>query len=1241
MHRVGIRQALIGNIFDERLPAGDTKLFTEGWWDHLLHAVREGQRLGVDIGLFNCPGWSQSGGPWINEGQTMRRLAFSETRVTGPATFHGRLPRPVEPFQDVAVLAFPAPQRDEDWTRIRPAARVATHPAIPGAENLADGNLGSWAVLTHANGGLVVDLEWAEPFTARTLALHPADTSVGAEVELFAELGANGFQRVWSGTLDRLHPKPETGFLPRGPAVFSLPPTSARNFRLLFRAVASRGGEPRLGEIQLSEAARLEQFVEKQFGKMHSTHLPDWNAYLWSTPPEPEDPALAVSVGGITNLTARMTGDGQLRWEVPSGEWLILRAGLTPTGISNHPAAPEGKGYEVDKMNRDLARHHFDSYAGQLLQRLPADLKPAFKTLVADSYETGGQNWTEGFAAQFRTRYGYDPLPWLPVLTGRIVESADQSERFLWDLRRLVADRIGEDYIGGLRDRCQAHQLELWLENYGHWGFPGEFLKYGAGADRVAGEFWVRDDDGIELRAPATCANTYGKTTPVSAEAFTGPPGESFRHSPCSLKERTDWAFCEGINHFVLHVYLHQPWEDRRPGMNAWFGTEFNRHNPWFLEAGPWVDYLRRCSWLLQQGHRVADVAYFIGEDTPKMTGRRHPPLPRGHDYDYLNSEVLLTRLHVRDGKLALPNGVSYQALVLPEQETMRPEVLRKVRDLIHAGATVLGPQPSRSPSMQNYPQCDDELRALAREVWGESPGAQGQRRLGAGRIFWGQGLDVVFAALQVMPDFESREALRFVHRRDGDRDIYFLANPLAARVRTTASFRVPARQPELWDPLTGRVESLALYAVDEGRVRLPLELEPHGSSLLVFRRPVAPGDAVAHLTRNGERVWETSQPVSAAAPPGQGAPGLTLAAWVNPAADTALPAPANGGTVARRQARNDLIPALLPPGGGGVAGVGLAVGRNGVTVQEHAPNHFVTILSYAAPIRDWTHVVLVYAGGRPVLYLNGQRVAEGLASPFACQRASAMQPAPEFAGDSGAIVTRPFTLDAAQVKELLEGMPCPGRLQPPPAPSMVSDTPGQLLAQVFEPGAYEAITARGRRLRFTVDDLPQPTILDGAWTVSFDPAWGPSEEVVFHKLESWSRRPEPDIRHYSGRATYRKVFRLPANGSFGAGRRLTLDLRQVSDLARVRLNGHDLGVRWTAPWTWDVSEVVRPGTNSLEVEVINTWHNRLVGDAALPANQRRTSLAYENIKPGSPLLPAGLLGPVSLRGSVIVPLKE
>ena len=871
MSRVGIGEALIGNIFLDEQPAGKIKVLTPEWWELIRHAMREGERTGVNIGLFNCPGWSQSGGPWIKPEQTMRYLATSETRVTGPQKFSAKLNAPNAQFQDVAVLAFPAPQNDADVLSAH-SPRVTVTPEVAGAEKLVDGNLKTAVELPLGKGAnnnsVTVDIELASPLTARSLQIVPSDEAFGAEAELLAQDAAGKFLTIRKFKCDRSNMATGVGFRPRGPVTISFLATTSQHFRVVFSGMFGRGKRAELAEINLSGAARLESFIEKQLGKMNATPLPMWDTYLWKTQAEPDSAKLAVPVSDVKNISMKLAADGTLTWDVPAGDWIIQRIGMTPTGMSNSPASPEGKGLEVDKMNRDLAKFHFEHFIGEALKRIPASDRKAFKQVVGDSYEMGSQNWTDGLEKDFQKRYGYDPKPWLTVLSGRIVGSATQSERFLWDLRRLVADRVATDYVGGMCAAANANGLGLWLENYGHWGFPGEFLKYGSQSDRIGGEFWVTGELGsIECRAASSCANTYGKQF-VSAESFTG--GPAFQDSPRDLKVRGDWSFCEGINHVVLHVVIQQPTDEKFPGINAPWGTEFNRHNTWYEQSKAWVDYERRCCWLLQQGWRATDVAYFIGEDAPKMTGVRNPELPTGRDYDYINAEVIEKNLAVKNGMLVLPHGVSYRVLVLPKLNTMRPAVLRKIRGLVKAGATVMGEPPTQSPSLENFPKCDAEVQRLATELWGENLAASGERQLGKGKIIWGKSLTEVFAETQTPADIEYRDATAdakflFTHRALLAAEIYFVSNQKDRSEQVNCAFRVSGKQPELWDAVSGDRRELTEWSEQGGQTIVPLTFASKQSWFVVFRhagKPVADGvknfPALKTVATLGEK-WDVS----------------------------------------------------------------------------------------------------------------------------------------------------------------------------------------------------------------------------------------------------------------------------------------------------------------------------------------------------------------------------------------------
>lgn len=788
MKRVGIGEGYIGVISGESGMPADSgpKALTDDWWKFIEHAVREGGRIGVDIGIFNSPGWSQSGGPWVKPEESMRYVVLPETRLRGPQHFEGKLPAPIDACQDVAVVAFPAPAGED-----------------------------SHAVETKRTARSVI-FEMEAPFTARSLTVQPVE-KINVMAILQASDDGKNYRPVKEFIIDRHNLNVNVGPVPLAPVVVAFPEVTARFFRLEFSRRC------KVGDVLLSPVARVESYAEKSLIKMFQDPLPPFDFYTWKRQAEPDTSKIMIDAGSVIDISGLMTPDGTLQWDVPDGEWIVLRAVLAPTGVKNSPAPPEATGLEVDKMNRTALKAHFDAYIGNLLQRVPPEERKALKHVVADSYEMGPQNWTDGFAMAFQSRYGYDPVKWLPVLTGRIVGSADQSNRFLWDLRRLVADMIAREYVGGLSDLCNEHGLKMWLENYGHWGFPAEFLQYGGYCDEISGEFWVTGDLGsIELRDAASAAHIYGKKV-VWAEAFTG--GPAFVNTPRDLKARGDWAFCEGINQFVLHVNIHQPWEDRRPGVNAWFGTEFNRHNTWFEYAGSWIEYLRRCSVMLQSGMHVADVAYYIGEDAPKMAGNRKPELPAGYDFDYINADVIENGLVVQEGRFVLADGMSYHLLVLPESDTMRPDLLKKIQQLVADGGTVMGSAPKHSPSMENFPACDEEVKALVKELWD------------AGKIMTGDSLARTFNLMNLAPDVICPEGILWKHRRNTDGDIYFVSNQKPETRSENISFRVTGKVPELWWPEDGRIDLAPAYTMEDGRTTVSLDFDSLTSVFVVFRK--------------------------------------------------------------------------------------------------------------------------------------------------------------------------------------------------------------------------------------------------------------------------------------------------------------------------------------------------------------------------------------------------------------------
>jgi len=1008
MKKAGINRAFIGNIGlgPDEVPYGRVKLFSDEWWEILHTALKTATDLKIDIGIFNSPGWTQSGGPWIRPEQSMRYLNTSEIFVTGPNQFNSKLITPNKDFQRVKVIAYEVPADFE--LNLRALKTIITSfPEIRNIEEIMDGDLATQVNLP-SKQSVTVNFEVSEMAVIRSLIIYTSHNPIKAKGELYSR--ENGeFIKIKEFEINRSNSSLSVGFDPYAPVVLSVPETRSDSFRLVISDADPAG---RIAEVELTSSPRIERYPEKSLAKMFPTPHPYWHEYMWPVQPEISDQSMVINPEKVIDITGNLTQDGVLRWSVPAGKWVIMQTGMTSTGIVTAPASPEGTGLEADKMSREHVTFHFDSFLGEIIRRIPPADRRTWKVVVADSYERGAQNWTDDFIIDFRSRFGYDPVPFIPALKGYVVRSRGVSDRFLWDLRRMVADKLAYDYLGGLTEESHKNGMTTWLENYGHWGFPGEFLQYGGQSDEVSGEFWSEGNLGdIEVRAASSCAHIYGKRK-VSAESFTS-GGDFFYRYPATMKKRGDRFFTEGINNTLLHVYIQQP-GDVPPGVIATFGNEFNRHNTWFSQIDLFINYLKRSNFMLQQGNYVADVAYFIGEDVPKMTGICEPKLPKGYSFDYINSEIIMNRAYVRDGKIILPDGMFYRILVLPVLETMRPELLNKIKELVQDGAVVLGPAPRYSPSLQNYPACDQQVQKLASELWGTTDGKEiKSARFGSGMILTGMTLEEVFDLIKVIPDckFPYDDPLLFIHRKIKDGDIYFITNQSDKTITVNPEFRVSGKSPELWDPSTGNIRPLHAFEMKPESTSVPLKLEAYESAFIFFRK--------------------TNR---------------------------------------------------KPQGGKGE-------------------------LNFPEPV---------------------------------------------------------------VIKEL-----------------------------------------------------------QGPWTVSFEPGKrGPVKPVVFTTLHDWSTDNNDSIKYYSGSAIYKASFTLNLSDR---EKRLFIDLGSVKVMAKVKLNGKYVGGVWTAPWRIEISDAVREGENALEVEVVSTWVNRLIGDSVLPAEERGTWCNIDHFGPQNRLDPSGLTGQVKI----------
>jgi hypothetical protein len=566
------------------------------------------------------------------------------------------------------------------------------------------------------------------------------------------------------------------------------------------------------------------------------------------TSPTPEaSPADVIGAATIVDLSSRLGADGALDWTPPKGQWMVLRFGYSLLGITNHPASPEGTGLEVDKLSRDHVKAYLEAYLDQYAAFLGPDLMGArgVHGMVNDSWEAGAQNWTEDLPREFKARRGYELAHWMPVLTGRVVDSAAASDAFLWDFRRTLGELLTQNHYAQLDAMLKARGMIHYVESHESGrAFIGDGMDVKRTATIPMSATWVSGNNptasyDADVRESASVAHLYGQNL-VAAESLTT-AGPAFAYAPADLKATADRMLSNGLNRFVIHTSVHQPLDDKAPGFTLGpFGQYFTRQETWAEQAGAWISYLTRSAYLLQQGRFVADVLYYYGEDSniTVLYGTGLPAVPAAYAYDFANPHAL-TLLKVQDGALTTNNGMNYRVLVLdPRASWMSLGVLRCIAALVKDGATVVGDRPVNTPSL-----ADDavEFRRLSAAVWGDAVDAP-SHAYGKGRVIHSGALAQVLPELGIAPDFSYTRSsadteLVYVHRHLEDGDLYYVSNRQSRAVSVEAGFRITGKAPELWYSDTGQ-RVPASYHIDAGRTIVPLQLDAHGALFVVFREP-------------------------------------------------------------------------------------------------------------------------------------------------------------------------------------------------------------------------------------------------------------------------------------------------------------------------------------------------------------------------------------------------------------------
>jgi hypothetical protein len=857
----------------------DTRLvyMDAGWKDAFHFAVLKGRSLGFEMAIAGSPGWSETGGPWVKPEQAMKKYVWSETTVEGGRSFSGKLASPpivTGPFQsradqdpmgamggagshppsvpnfykDAVIVAYRQPVVDA----VSISAKATSSSGEIDAAALADDDLMTSASIKPPTAGnpAWVQLTFAKPETVQSVTF-----AVGGPVNPLAifipELN-NG--PMIEGSEDGKTFTPIVRVPTKGTVqhTLSFAPKTLRAIRVVFSPQPLRAPSP--DDIDTSELGvkvptsappvQIAEFAPHASPRVHRfedkaafTPLPD--LYAFATPHVPAEEA--IDSASVIDLTAKMQPDGTLNWEAPAGKWTVVRLGYSLTGITNHPAPPEATGPEVDKLNKayvaDYFNHYLDSYKSATGGKLGA---AGVGYVVTDSWEAGTQNWTDDMLAEFERRRGYSAVPYLPVLTGHIVNNAEDSDRFLWDMRKTIGDLVVENHYGTIAEILHARRMKVYGESHeANRATIGDGMEMKRYTDVPMAAMWTRPGpqygSQADIRESASVAHIYGQNI-VAAESLTSAIGP-WAWAPSMLKPTADLEMASGLNRFVIHESAHQPLADKAPGLALGpFGQWFNRNETWAEQASPWITYLARSSYLLQQGRFVADVAYFYGEDSnlTAIFDGHAPAVPEGYNFDYVNADALINKLSVKDGRLVTPSGMSYRVLMLdPYAKHMSLAVLRRLRQLVNDGAVMIGDRPESTPSL-----ADDQRQfaALADALW--SPSAAG----GKGRVYVAADARTALDDHRIAPDFEYTRPqpdtkLMFVHRSLPNAEIYFIDNRSDRTEQLDAAFRVNGRAPELWHADTGRTEP-ASYRIAEGRTTVPLSLSAGEAVFVIFHRP-------------------------------------------------------------------------------------------------------------------------------------------------------------------------------------------------------------------------------------------------------------------------------------------------------------------------------------------------------------------------------------------------------------------
>jgi len=886
MSRVGIGgfQNFDANLFTPVVVSKKLVFMTPEWKDAFKFMTQTADQKGLEMAIAGSPGWSVTGGPWVEPKDAMKKYVWTETRIEGGKAFSGKLPRPADVigkfqnvqlgaggltggfvgekptfYQDALVIAYRLTKAEKTVAELNP--KVSSSGGVFIFEGLTDNDLFNKNELPAMEIGqdMWIQYEFDSPQTIKAFSV------AGASETPLGEFNGNPKNRTLKVSDDggsfKTIATVEGGTNPYN--TVSIRPTTAKFWRMCWEtlkpevnglmammgAQADRKPEGvKVAEFVLHNTDRIDQFEDK-------AGFTPWKESSPLPPNGGNSSVEAISENDVIDLTSKMSADGSLNWTPPTGSspigggggWVIIRLGYSLTGRQNHPASPEATGLEVDKLDKEAVRKYINTYLDMYKDATGGLMgEKGLKYMVLDSYEAGHMNWTKSFPEEFQKRRGYDLKVWIPVLTGRIVKSLQDSEKFLWDFRKTIGELIAENHYDVIGEELKKRGMERYTESHeGGRIYLADGMDVKRNSDIPMSAMWtpgslvggadeeVRSE--ADIRESASVANIYGKPF-VAAESMTS-AGKPFQEYPERLKRTADLEMASGLNRFVIHTSVHQPLDDKKPGFSLGpFGQYFTRQETWAEVGGKaWMAYLGRSCYLLQQGRNIADVLYYYGENNniTWICREKLPTIPAGYEFDFVNSSALINAIQAKNGKLVAQSGNTYTVLMLDESaKLMTLPVLKKIKTLVDAGVTVIGSKPERSPSMADN---DAEFQKMANEVWKKSNVIANTNAATNANVETRHALSLQ----RQQPDViigNTKNKILYRHRQTADQDIYWLDNRSANATDAEVSFRVTGKGPELWNPVTGKTEKVS-YQIKDGRTIVPLKFESWDAFFIVFSR--------------------------------------------------------------------------------------------------------------------------------------------------------------------------------------------------------------------------------------------------------------------------------------------------------------------------------------------------------------------------------------------------------------------